>query len=63
VSNGRAASTTSTPGTFSRSGILNDCVIVLDEAGAWKVRGTVAWASDLTLQSATLETRLDAAAR
>jgi hypothetical protein len=62
VSNGRAASTTSTSGTFSRSGMLNDCVIVLDEPGAWKVRGAVAWASDLTLQSATLETRLDAVA-
>ena len=60
VSNGRASSTSSTSGTFSRSGMLNDCVIVLNEPGPWKVRGAVAWSSDLTLHSATLETRLDA---
>jgi hypothetical protein len=33
----------------------------LDEAGAWQVRGSVAWSSDLTLHSASLETRREAA--
>jgi hypothetical protein len=60
---GRAMSTTATSGSFSRSGMLNDCVIVLDELGPWQVRGAVAWAADLSLQSATLETRLAPAAR
>ncbi len=60
VSNGRASSTSSTSGTFSRSGVLNDCVILLNEPGPWKVRGAIAWSSDLSLHSATLEARLDA---
>ena len=63
VYKGRAISTTTSSGRFSRSGMLNDCVIVLDEPGPWQVRGAVAWAADLSLQSATLETRLDPAAR
>ncbi|HEY6078477.1 MAG TPA: hypothetical protein VIW29_06730 [Polyangiaceae bacterium] len=60
---GRAASTTSTSGTFARSGMLTDCTIVLDQPGTWKVRGSVAWHAELSLSSATLETRLDAASR
>ncbi len=60
VYNGRAMSTVSTPGTYSRSGMRNECVIVLDESGAWKISGSIAWSSDLALRSATLETRLDA---
>jgi hypothetical protein len=63
VYKGRAASTTSTSGAFARSGMLNDCVIVLDQSGSWQVRATVEWAPDVTLNSATLETRLEAAAR
>lgn len=58
---GRAASTTSTSASFARSGMLNDCAIVLDQPGTWKVRGTVAWHAELSLLSATLETRLEAA--
>jgi hypothetical protein len=61
VYKGRASSTTSTSGALSRSGMLNDCVIVLDRPGPWQVRATVAWASGLSLNSATLETRLEAA--
>jgi hypothetical protein len=60
---GRAASTSITSATLARSGMLNDCVIVLDAPGAWTLRGRVAWASDLTVQSAALEARLEAAAR
>lgn len=60
VYKGRAATTTSTPGTFTRSGMLNDCSIPLDETGPWRVGGSVAWHSELKLQSATLETRLEA---
>jgi hypothetical protein len=63
VYKGRAMSTTVTPGRFSRSGMLNDCVIVVDEPGPWQVRGVVAWAANLSLQSATLETRVEHAAR
>lgn len=63
VYKGRAATTTTTPGKFTRSGMLNDCVIPLDETGPWRVRGSVAWHSELELQSATLETRLEAARR
>lgn len=62
VYKGRAMSTTTTPGALSRSGMLNDCNILLDEAGAWQVRASVAWSSDLTLRSASLETRREAAA-
>lgn len=62
VYKGRAASTTSTSGAFARSGMLNDCVIVLDQSGPWQVRAAVEWAPDITLNSATLETRLEAAA-
>ena len=58
---GRALTTTSTPGSFSRSGMLNDCTLALDEAGAWKVRGSVAWVADLTLHRAQLETRIEPA--
>ncbi|MDF3065251.1 MAG: hypothetical protein K0R38_852 [Polyangiaceae bacterium] len=57
VYKGRAMSTTTTPGALSRSGMLNDCSILLDEAGAWQVRGSVAWSSDLVLHNAELETR------
>ena len=60
---GRAQSTSSTPGAFSRSGMLNDCMIALSEGGAWKIRASVAWHRDLTLHSASLETRLEAAVR
>jgi hypothetical protein len=63
VYKGRAMSTTTTSGSFSRSGMLNDCMIALDEPGPWKVHGAVAWAADLTLRSATLETRIEGAAR
>lgn len=63
VYKGRAVSTTSTSGTFSRSGMLNDCSIVLNEPGSWKVRGSVAWVADLTLHSANLETRIEPAQR
>ncbi len=62
LSNGRTASTSSTSGTFSCSGMLNDCVIALDEPGSWRVSGSVAWASDVTVKSASLETRLAAVA-
>jgi len=60
VYNGRAAATTRTPTTFARSGMLNDCVLSLDQSGSWNVRGTVAWHPELQLRSATLETRLEA---
>jgi hypothetical protein len=63
VYKGRAMSTTTTSGSFSRTGMLNDCVIALDEAGPWKVRGVVAWTTDLTPRSATLEARIDPARR
>ncbi len=63
VYKGRALSTTTTSGTLSRSGMLNDCVLLLDQPGAWQVRGTVAWTSDLVLRSASLETRREAAPR
>jgi hypothetical protein len=59
VYKGRAASTTTTPAKFTRSGMLNDCVVPLDQDGAWSVRGSVAWHPELKLQSATLETRLE----
>lgn len=62
VYKGRAVSTTTTPGALSRTGMLNDCSLLLDEAGPWQVRGSVAWSSDLTLHSASLETRREAAA-
>lgn len=63
VYKGRAMSTTTTSGSFSRSGMLNDCVIALDEQGPWKVRGSVAWSADLSLRSATLETRIERGSR
>ena len=63
VYKGRAASTTHTSATFTRSGMLNDCALPLDEAGPWTVSGAVAWHSDLRLASATLETRLEASSR
>ena len=63
VYKGRATSTTHTSATFTRSGMLNDCVLLLDQAGPWNVRGTVAWHSELRLTSATLETRLEASSR
>jgi hypothetical protein len=63
VYKGRAMSTTVTSGRFSRAGMLNDCVIVLDEPGPWQVRGTAAWTADLSVQNALLETRVQRAAR
>lgn len=54
---GRAMSTTTTSGTLSRRGMLNDCSIVVNEPGAWQVRARAAWSSDLELRSATLEIR------
>jgi hypothetical protein len=60
VYKGRAASTTHTSATFTRSGMLNDCVLSLDQAGPWTVGGTVAWHPELRLASAALETRLEA---
>ncbi len=54
---GRAVSSTATSGTYSRSGMLNDCVIAIDQAGAWTVRASVVWAPTLVLRSASLETR------
>jgi hypothetical protein len=61
IYNGRSGTTTVLPSTYSMSGMLNDCVIPLDAAGAWKVRSSVAWASGLPLRTATLEVRLEAA--
>jgi hypothetical protein len=58
VYKGRAAATTRTSATFTRSGMLNDCVISLDQSGAWRVRGIVVWHPELRLDSARLETRL-----
>lgn len=63
VYNGRAATTTRTPATFTRSGMLNDCVLSLDQGGAWSVRATVAWHPELKLDDAMLETRLEAGQR
>jgi hypothetical protein len=63
VYKGRAAATTRTPLTFSRSGMLNDCVIPLDQEGKWRVRGTVAWHPEMSIGSAMLETRLEAGAQ
>lgn len=63
VYKGRAASTTQTSATFTRSGMLNDCVLPLDEAGPWRVSGTVAWHPELQVKSANLETRLEASSR
>ena len=60
VYKGRAAATTRTPATFTRSGMLNDCVISLDQGGAWRVRGNVAWHAELAINDAMLETRLEA---
>jgi hypothetical protein len=57
IYNGRAGSSSTFPGTFTKSGMLNDCVVSLDAAGRWTVRGSVAWSPDLSLLSATLETR------
>jgi hypothetical protein len=61
VYKGRAAATTRTPATFTRSGMLNDCVIALDHGGAWSVRGAVAWHPELRVESARLETRIEVA--
>lgn len=60
VYKGRAAATTHTSTTFTRSGMLNDCVLSLDQAGPWRVSGTVAWHPQFRLSTATLETRLEA---
>ena len=62
VYKGRAASTTRTPTSLKRSGMLNDCVISLDQGGSWSVRGTVAWHPELAVDSASLETRIQAGA-
>ncbi len=59
VYKGRAAATTRTPITFTRAGMLNDCVITLVQGGAWRVRATVAWHPELSVNNATLETRLE----
>jgi hypothetical protein len=59
VYRGRATSTSIAAGALSRVGMLTDCVLDLDEAGEWSVRGAVAWSSDLTLQNAALEVRLE----
>ncbi|HEX2871284.1 MAG TPA: hypothetical protein VHP33_08510 [Polyangiaceae bacterium] len=60
VYKGRATATTTTSGKLTRSGMLNDCAIPLDQDGPWNVRGSVAWHPELKLESATLETRLEA---
>jgi|GEM_PF-6881065 len=60
VYKGRAAATTRTPALLTRSGMLNDCVLSLDQSGAWRVRGTVVWHPELSIDHATLETRLEA---
>lgn len=59
VYNGRAATTTRTPGKFARSGMLNDCAVALDQTGPWRVRGTVAWSPELQIDSARLEIRIE----
>ncbi len=59
---GRATSTSRTTGVFSRSGMLNDCTIRIDQAGRWTVRGSVVWTPTVQLISAALETRREAAA-
>jgi hypothetical protein len=61
VYRGRATSTTSTPGTFARSGMLNDCVIPIQQSGQWSVRGSVAWHPELTIDRAALEVRIERA--
>jgi hypothetical protein len=61
VYKGRATSTTSTPGTFARAGMLNDCNIPIPQSGQWAVYGGVAWHPELTIQSATLEVRKERA--
>jgi hypothetical protein len=61
VYRGRSFSSSTTSTGHSCSGVLNDCVIGLDGPGPWQVRGSVAWAPELTLNSATLEVRIDAA--
>lgn len=63
VYNGRASSTSTTPGVFSRSGMLNDCEIPLDASGSWTVQSSVAWAEGLVLLGATLEVRRESAAK
>lgn len=62
IYNGRSSSSSTFPGSFTQSGMLNDCVIPIDAAGRWTVRGSVAWAPELSLLSASLETRLENAA-
>ena len=61
VYKGRSFSSSTTSTGHSCSGMLNDCVIGLDGPGPWQVRGSVAWAPELSLNSATLEVRIDAA--
>ncbi len=61
VYKGRSFSSSTTSAGYSCSGMLNDCVIGLDGPGPWQVRGSVAWAPELTPRSATLEVRIDAA--
>lgn len=61
IYNGRSFSSSTTSASYSCSGMLNDCVIGLDGPGPWQVRGSVAWASGLTVRSATLEVRIDSA--
>lgn len=62
VYKGRATSTTTTPSELSRAGMLNDCSLFLDEAGAWQIRAAVAWTSDLQLRDASLELRRESVA-
>jgi hypothetical protein len=57
VYKGRSSTVMHTQSTYSISGMLNDCVIPVDTTGAWKVRPSVSWASDLSLKKATLEVR------
>lgn len=57
---GRSLSSSTTSAGYSCSGMLNDCVLGLDGPGPWQVRGSVAWAPELSVRSATLEVRIDA---
>ncbi len=63
VYNGRATTTSTSTGSFARSGMLNDCVIVIDAPGRWTVRASVDWSAGVTLRRASLETRRERAAR
>lgn len=61
VYKGRATSTVSAAGSFSRTGMTNDCQLPLDGPGAWTVRASVAWSPKLALRSASLEIRRESA--